>query len=191
MNNEVKPACLAVEAALQRLRDLGASAHAHPAGDVVEHFRRTYQLLRDWGEEDCVCWAGLYHAVYGTESFDPVLLSLDLREEVAGVIGADAESHVYLFCACDRAYLARRLVCEECPSFRDRFTKQTFVTTPAQLQAFCTVTIANDIDVSAPDRAGYLQKYGRYVLPLFRSANFQRHLKPAALAACQRVFGVV
>lgn len=178
-----------VEAALQRLSELGADGLEHPAGDVLQHFRATFERLRVWEEAEAICSAGLYHAVYGTETFVPKLMTLKLREEVAGIIGVEAERHVYFFCACDRAFFAPQLVHEDYPTYRDRFRSTTFQPTFWQIHAFCTLTLANEIDVSGNDREGYLKKYGRYVLPMFRSSRFQRYLRPLALAECRQVFG--
>jgi hypothetical protein len=108
---------------------------------------------------------------------------------VAGIIGAEAEAHVYFFCAGDRAFFARRLIREGLPSYRDRFSCEIFQPTFGQVRAFCALTLANEIDVSADNMENYLEKYGRYVLPLFRSQRFQHHLGPQALADCKRVFG--
>ena len=38
----------------------------HSAGDLLSHFRGTYDLLRRWGSPEAVCLAGLLHGVYGT-----------------------------------------------------------------------------------------------------------------------------
>ncbi|GAL33384.1 hypothetical protein JCM19240_2080 [Vibrio maritimus] len=46
--------------------------------------------------------AGLFHAAYGTAGFDDNMVSLSQRHEIAGVIGEEAESLVYLYCSCDR-----------------------------------------------------------------------------------------
>ncbi len=177
-----------IEAALQQLSVLGAEGLEHPTGDLLQHFRATFEQLQAWDEDEAVCWAGLYHAVYGTETFMPKLMTLELRAEVAGIIGGQAEAHVYFFCACDRAFFARRLVRDDQPSYRDRFSSTIFQPTFEQIHAFCALTVANEIDVSANDREGYLEKYGHYVLPLFRSPRFQRYLGPRALADCKLVF---
>jgi hypothetical protein len=178
-----------MEEALQRLSALGAEGLDHPAGDVLQHFRSTFERLQTWGEDEAVCWAGLYHAVYGTETFVPTLMTLERRQEVAGIIGAKAETHVYFFCACDRAFFARRLIREDIPSYRDRFSSTIFQPSFEQVQAFCAITLANEIDVSANDMEGYLERYGRYVLPIFRSQRFQSYLGSPARTDCKRVFG--
>ena len=35
-------------------------------GSFLDHLSGCEEQLREWGCEDAVCWAGLYHSVYGT-----------------------------------------------------------------------------------------------------------------------------
>ena len=59
---------------------------------------------------------------------------------------------------------------------------------PEMVRQFCELTIANEIDVIAPDREGYLARWGRYVVPLFTSARFRRNLSGMAAVECERHF---
>lgn len=41
----------------------------HFNGSLLSHLESTYRLLRDWGNGEDLCIAGLCHAAYGTDGF--------------------------------------------------------------------------------------------------------------------------
>ncbi len=174
---------------LSQLRQLGAHQLDHVNGTLQTHLRGTYERLRRWGNTDAVCLSGLFHAAYGTYGFPEQLLGIDRRNDVAGLIGSEAERLVYFYAACDRAYFYPRLAREKAPSFKDRFTDAVTYPDSAHLIAFCELTLANELDVALPDQAGYLARYGRYVLPLFRSGPFRESLSQQARTECLQYFG--
>jgi len=49
-----------------------------------------------------VCRAGLFHSIYGTRVFEIQCADFSSRKMVRDIIGASAESLVYLFCITDR-----------------------------------------------------------------------------------------
>jgi hypothetical protein len=173
---------------LDRLQQLGADQLGHANGTLQAHLRGTCERLRTWGNTDAVCLSGLFHAVYGTYGFSEQLLGIDRRDEVARLIGSEAEQLVYFYAACDRAYFYPRLARDKPPSFKDRFTDAVTYPDRAQVLAFCELTLANEIDVALPDQASYLARYGRYVLPLFRSEPFRESLSQQARAECLQYF---
>lgn len=79
------------------LSRFGAAGVGHSGRALMDHLKATADMLEAWGEEEAVRDAGLFHSVYGTESFKKAILSLDRRGEVAAVIGARAERLAYLF----------------------------------------------------------------------------------------------
>ena len=109
----LRPACLhllislimdSIDTVLKKLRELGAHELSHINGDLEKHLKGTRNLLAEWGNSEPVCMAGLYHAVYGTEDFPEELVPLDKRQEIAKIIGEDAEALVYFYGACDRRH---------------------------------------------------------------------------------------
>lgn len=66
--------------------------------------------------------AGLFHAVYGTDTPGPMLARIDQRSRIADLIGTEAEQLAYLYGACDRRELYPRLRNSKLPLFPDRFT---------------------------------------------------------------------
>lgn len=71
----------------------------HSNRGFMEHLFGTYDILRSWGEDIDLCYAGLCHSLYETESFKHESLRGKIqREQLADVIGSKAEFLVYLFC---------------------------------------------------------------------------------------------
>jgi len=140
------------ERAVEFLRDLGAGDLAHPGGDLLSHLVRTHDLLTSWGATEPLSLAGLCHAAYGTDGFPTQLLAVDDRSRLRNLVGDDAETIVYTYCACDRGQTYRRL--GEMPlSLTDRFTGEAHTLATDASGAFALLTIANELDLV---RAGNL-----------------------------------
>jgi Domain of unknown function (DUF6817) len=85
---------------------------------LYEHLLRVAALLGEWEAGRGLQVAGLCHACYRTEGYPHVLLGLGERPVLSALIGARAESLVYLYGSCDRAAVG-----DPGPvRFRDRFT---------------------------------------------------------------------
>jgi hypothetical protein len=179
---------LATDLVLQSLRNLGSDAVEHLNSDLTDHLRSTHDRLRSWQSPERLRLSGLFHAVYGTYGFHHQLVGVHRRDEVASIIGRQAESIVYFYCACDRAYFYPRLAKVDRPECRDRFSGEIAIPEAEMVRDFCELTAANEIDVMTPNREGYLAQYGRYVLPLFNSVRFRRNLSDAAAEECERLF---
>jgi hypothetical protein len=83
------------EKAISFFRELTADIR-HSRSTFFSHCFNIYNMLKEKGLEENVCLAGLFHSIYGTESFKTPL-SID-RETVRSYIGAYAENLVYEFC---------------------------------------------------------------------------------------------
>jgi len=114
---------------------------------------------------------------------------LDVRTErpsLAAVIGPDAEALVYLYASCDRSHLYPQIGAADRPSFRDRFTAETFVPDPASFAAFMELTFANELDMFRDDPAlveGHQATWG------VRFERSRRFVTDAAFACFRSVFG--
>jgi hypothetical protein len=62
----------------------------------------TESMVRQWGLDEDVCKAALFHSIYGTNAFGRCCLDLSQRGELQVLIGRDAEKLVYLFHVSDR-----------------------------------------------------------------------------------------
>jgi hypothetical protein len=171
--------------ALQLLHDGNADSVPHLSGCLLDHLKRTEDLLVDWGASDMVCLAGLCHAAYGTDGLAMALLGLDSRPEVAETVGADVEELVYLYASCDRKFLYPQMGLDDRISFRDRFTGQVFPLSEERLRQFVDLTLANEYDVAlvGPDSER---------IPVWFSSMIEQFgclASPAVSAGCQREFG--
>jgi hypothetical protein len=151
----------------RQLSVLGAGDFVHLNGTLERHLIAVHDLLRDWGAEDALCRAGLFHAAYGTAGFTRTMVSLDRRQEIALLIGRDAESIVYTYCACDRAFLWPQIGTRGAVEFRDRFTHQKREMGGNELRPFCELTCANELELAISD-TGFANGVGKEIGRVFR-----------------------
>ncbi len=85
-------------------RRQGADSIPH-AGEkpYLAHAIGVYSDLKSWGCDRDLCLAGLFHSVYGTQSFQKFAFPLERRSEIEDLIGRRAEQLVYWNCVMDRA----------------------------------------------------------------------------------------
>ncbi len=77
----------------------------HSGATLWDHLVGVHRILQVVGSEDYVCNAGLFHSVYGTQSFKTVSVDKGKRSEVQALIGEQAESLVWSFCMLPRPVL--------------------------------------------------------------------------------------
>jgi hypothetical protein len=77
----------------------------HSGATLWEHLVGVHRILQVVGSDDYVCNAGLFHSVYGTQSFKTVSVDKSKRNEVQALIGVQAESLVWAFCTLPRPAL--------------------------------------------------------------------------------------
>jgi hypothetical protein len=87
--------------ALSLLVELGLDRKPHSSDSFMTHLCNTYELLRAWGRPEYLCLAGLFHGIYGTESYVPRSFPLKRRKHLRSLIGEKSEFLVYLFCIGD------------------------------------------------------------------------------------------
>jgi hypothetical protein len=166
------------------LESLGAAGFEHKNGTLHTHLLATYELLKRWGASSALCDAGLYHSAYSTAGFNKTMVALDLRSDIASIIGKDAEAMVYLYCACDREVVYPNFSNQAAVEFKDRFTNEVFVMSEEQASAFCELTVANELELISLNDA-YGAKHRVTLLELFDS--MKKHLSNEAIAAYKTV----
>jgi hypothetical protein len=155
-----------VNSKFTELQKLGVGDFEHLNGSLIDHLTATYDLLKQWEAGRTLCDAGLYHAAYGTDAFDTRVVSLTRRQDIAHIIGEEAEALVYLYCSCDREYVFSRIGHSVNIQFKDRFTKEEFELTPLQAKQFCELTVANELELAMSSRE-FLVKHGKTLHKLF------------------------
>jgi hypothetical protein len=72
----------------------------HSHSNFINHLIGTFNILKKWKQPEDLCFAGMFHNIYGNEYFNP---NLNInREEIRNLIGENAENIVYEFVNCDR-----------------------------------------------------------------------------------------
>jgi uncharacterized protein (TIGR00369 family) len=152
---------------VESLASCGANEMPHPGGTLLAHLERVHALLGEWGARPVVRLAGLCHAYYGTDGFPAALGDIARREELAAIIGGEAERLVYFYASCDRRFSYPHLGEPEGP-FKDRFTS-TVLFPPLPLRRdFAELTAANELDIMQVN-SGLRAQYGPGLLRLFTS----------------------
>ena len=128
---------------LDFLRARSAAAQSHSFSTLLEHLTGTRELLCAWRACPDLCAAGLFHSVYGTESFGPVSIGLAEREAVRGVIGAAAEEIVYLFSVMTAESFEANLRLESGFSVQERTSKTHVGIAPPMFRHLCNLSAAN------------------------------------------------
>ena len=134
--------------AVRFIESNSAATIPHVGGTLLPHLAGTCDLLGRWGNSPAVCLAGLCHTAYGTDGFPTAFVDPARRDELAGVIGAEAERIVYFYDACDRSFfypqIARR---ESRLRFRDRYKGEEFEPDEQTMRGFLELTFANELEI--------------------------------------------
>jgi uncharacterized protein (TIGR00369 family) len=153
------------ESVVESLASHGAREIPHPGGTLLAHLERVHALLGQWGARPVVRLAGLCHAYYGTDGFPTALGDPADRDELAAIIGEEAERLVYFYAGCDRRFSYPHLA-EPGGPFKDRFTG-TVLDPPLPLRRdFAELTAANELDIMRVN-PGLRAQYGAGLLDLF------------------------
>lgn len=172
-------------AIFQKLASLGAGEFAHLHGSLGTHLIAVAELLKEWGADESLCCAGLFHAAYGTIGFDQSMVSLDRRQEISALIGVAAEALVYTYCACDRMKVWPQIAQGKMVTFYDRFTGAHHLIEDRELMAFCELSCANELELAFSD-AEFAAQMRLKLKPLFR--QWAPFLSESAVLAVERAF---
>ncbi|MGK7892781.1 MAG: DUF6817 domain-containing protein [Xenococcus sp. (in: cyanobacteria)] len=82
---------------MEFLIDLNADSILHSSTTLLRHLVGTYQLLKKWEVTDYVSLAGLYHSIYGTQTFKKFLINPQERDKLREIIDSKSEKLVYYF----------------------------------------------------------------------------------------------
>ena len=170
----------------ENLAELDAGDFQHLDGSLIDHLKRTKEILEKWGASIELQDSGLYHAAYGTAGFSQSLVSTDQREKIAGIIGVAAEEIVYQYCASDRETFFSRIGRDSTPIFLNRFTGESYVLSESMLRDFCELTAANEIEI-AIDNPSFLDQYGGELNDLF--TQMAPYLSGFAQKQTSEIFG--
>ncbi len=114
---------------------LGAAEVAHTEKTYLAHAIGVYNDMKAWNGSDDLCYAALFHSIYGTQGFQSFTLPLERRPELQSLIGEYAEKIAFVNCFMDRATLDAQ-VREEKEQYpiRNRVTDETMALTKQEYE---------------------------------------------------------
>lgn len=171
-----------MQAQFKALQALGAGEFQHLNGTLEQHLQGTAALLQQWQARDALVSAGLFHAAYGTAGFDETLVTMQQRNDIANIIGEEAEELVYFYCASDRSFIFKQFGRTTTLQYHDRFTQTRFALSPQQSRDFCELTVANELELVLNSEA-FKAKHGSGLYLLFQNMDKDGYLSEAAREA--------
>lgn len=108
------------------------------------HLQGTCALLSAWEAPRPVCIAGLFHSVYGTESYPNTVVPLNARGPVRAAIGDTAENLAYLFGVMNKASFYAIVVANRTSGeVAHRNTGELLPIDAFQVTGLCHMVVAN------------------------------------------------
>lgn len=92
----------------------------HSKSSFLNHLINTYNILRSWNCNEDICFAGLFHSIYGNNIF--LHKVVESRDEIKNLIGEKAEKFVYDFNNNRLAYDELKLI-----SFANELEQQDYI----------------------------------------------------------------
>ncbi len=137
---------------LQLLVEAGTKEHPHSGYWLYDHLVGTRDLLAEWGNRHHLVVAGLFHSIYGTQSYKITSVPLERRREVAECIGDQAEALAYVFCVSHRPDFFTQLGSNK-PTLKDVAHETEISVTSDELQQLIELEVANCVEQIYPERA--------------------------------------
>ena len=135
-----------LEKRLRFLRKANTECMPHTDRGLLDHLLGTRQLLVEWEARPALCDAGLFHSVYGTESYELKAIPLTMRNEVQQLIGDEAELLAWLFCMIRRETLYQNPGRGGEFRVQHRMTDEWLPLTKIQFQDLLTMALANSLE---------------------------------------------
>jgi hypothetical protein len=109
----------------------------------LAHLIGVFRDLENWGCDQDICRAGMFHSIYGTELFQKFALPLDRREEVQELIGKRAEYLGFLNCLMDRKPFDQDVFDGTSTRFVNRITKEETQLDQRVFDDLCTIHVCD------------------------------------------------
>ena len=164
------------------LAALGTKDVVHSGKGFLAHLIGVYHDLKAWRCDEAVCRAGMFHSIYGTETFQGFALPVQNRPDVVQLIGERAERLAYWNSAMIRDSFDQSLTRPDGPwTIIDRFANSEIELSRAEFDDLCRVQLSD-----------WLEQVPRSQTWDYRPAAFRQmaeRLGGAALDSYQKVYG--
>ena len=126
------------------LKEIGADNVDHSGKGYLAHAIGVYADLKEWGWNEELARAGLFHSIYGTQLFQGFTLPLEKRKEICELIGKQAELIAYLNCAIDRPHFDEEILKNEGTyQILDRFSNTLMDVSNENFNLLCTLHLCD------------------------------------------------
>jgi len=115
----------------------------HTGRSFFAHLKGTHDLLRDWGNPEPICVAGLFHSIYGTRHFRHKAFPIENRDALADLIGNEAEFLAYVFCVAERPKVFLANADRSQISIHDHYTNDLIHLSRSDLNNLLEIEAAN------------------------------------------------
>lgn len=138
---------ISYQEAVEKLKALQVDALAHRGeGNLLQHLEGTYKLLRKWDNPDHICWAGLYHSIYGTQTFTKASVDLNARDQVKQMIGPEAEQLAYWFSIQNQFSFLANLKRKTGKRIENRLTREPIEISDHDFSELLEIYAANELE---------------------------------------------
>ena len=124
---------------------LGTDKVPHSHTPFLAHLIGVYKDLKEWGCEEHLVVAGLFHSIYGTEAFQRFSLPLTERPQIREMIGDRAERLCFLNCSLTRDSLDQS-VAGGAAKLWSRFEDAPLPITPEEYQDLLTLHLCDRLE---------------------------------------------
>jgi hypothetical protein len=123
----------------------GTDKVPHSHTPFLAHLIGVYKDLKEWGCEEHVVLAGLFHSIYGTEAFQGFALPLSERGTVRELIGEKAERLAYINCSLTRDSIDQSAAAGS-PQLRNRLTDEPLPITEGEWRDLLTLHLCDRLE---------------------------------------------
>jgi hypothetical protein len=165
----------------------GAGSAPHMRDTLLGHLCAVHGRLVEWQSPAWLTAAGLLHSYYGSDRLDYALGDAADRPVLQRLLGPRAEELVWLYGACDFAFLVAAVARDGVPVYRDHRTGEVRDLPAPVLLPLCELMVANEVDL-ATHRPAYRHKKREQFAQI--AARWTALLTPAAMAAVGSVLAM-
>ncbi|KQS27067.1 cyclophane-containing peptide 2OG-Fe(II) oxygenase YhhC [Dyadobacter sp. Leaf189] len=130
------------------LKQEGADLVNHTNRTLMAHLIGTANILRSWNAPRYLWLAGLFHSVYGTGSFSKALIDPERRQDIAELIGEEAERLVYIFGNLNTSQFCQDLLANDNSFDTTLLNGESMLINTSEVTSILMLILANELEQS-------------------------------------------